>query len=142
MWCCFHGEKHKKHKKRQCSEKSFTSYLRNRNTLEHNSNRFWKLQSRSITLVFLNILGNWSCDHPPTTHQMNPDRQNHLYLVFLHIFIKLHHISFLGYMQRTLKTVPHNTVYAIPIFPHFLLETPPFLFWTSTLDPDNSTRPY
>jgi hypothetical protein len=134
----------KTQKKTWCSDKSFTSYLHNRSTLQHNSNRFWKLQSRSITLVFFNILGNWSCDHPPTTHQVNPDRQNHLYLVFLHILVKLHQISFLGYMQRTLKAVPHSvyTVYAIFIFPHFLLETPPFLFWTSTLDPDNSTKPY
>jgi hypothetical protein len=39
---------------------------------------------------------------------MNPDKQNHLYLVFLHILVKLHQISFLGYMQRTLKAVPHS----------------------------------
>ena len=45
-------------------ETFFTSYLHNGSTLEHNSNRFRKLQCRATTLI-LAIFSNWSCDHHP-----------------------------------------------------------------------------
>ena len=50
-------------KKKQCFSKSFTSYLHNGSTSEHNSTRFRKLQCRATTFI-LTTFGNWSCDHP------------------------------------------------------------------------------
>ena len=59
-------EKNAKNKKKtRRSEKSLSSYLHNGSTLGHNSNRFWKLQCKASTFVFLTILGNGSCDHHP-----------------------------------------------------------------------------
>jgi len=128
--------------------KSFTSYLHNRNTLEHNSIRFWKLQCSATTFVFLLFLEIGHVTTLLTTHCMDPDRYNHPYLVFLHLLIKLSDIFFLGYMYRTLtwtlKAVPHYTliICTIPIFsPIFLIflhqKHPNFLFWTCPLDPEN-----
>ena len=45
-------------------ETFFTSYLHNGSTLEHNSNRFRKLQCRATTFV-LAIFSTWSCGHCP-----------------------------------------------------------------------------
>ena len=56
VWCCFDEEKCKKQKKSQWWEESFTSYLHNGSTLEHNSNRFRKLQCRATTFIFLLFL--------------------------------------------------------------------------------------
>ena len=70
-------EKNAKNKKKMWhSEKSLSSYLHNGSTLGHNSNRFWKLQCKASTFVFLTILGNGS-DHVTiilTCHWMDPDR--------------------------------------------------------------------
>ena len=156
VWCCFHWEKRKKQKKTRRFWKSFTSYLCNGSTLEHNSNWFGKLQSSATTFVFWPFLVIGHVTIIPTPYQMDPDRYNHPYLVFLHFLVKPDEVSFLGYMQRTLtwtlKAVPHcvYTVYTIPIFfwlfviflPFFHQKHPIFLFWTSTLDPDNSTQQY
>ena len=66
IWFCFYGEKcQNKTKKMQCSEKSFTSYLHNSTTSEHNSTRSGELQCKATSFVFLTIFSNWSCDHPP-----------------------------------------------------------------------------
>jgi len=45
-------EKNAEEKKTQCFWKSFTSYLHNGRTLEHNYNWFWKLQCRTATFIF------------------------------------------------------------------------------------------
>jgi hypothetical protein len=95
------------------------------------------------------ILGNWSCDHIPTTCLMDPDLSNHPYLVFLHFLVRSDEISLLGYIQRTLiwtlNTVPDDICHQYfslkfcDFSTIFLLETLNFLFWTYTLDPDNNT---
>ena len=46
----------KNKKKTRPFSKSFTSYLHNHSTLEHNSNRFWKLQCRATTFAFVPFL--------------------------------------------------------------------------------------
>jgi len=71
-------------------------------TLEHNSNRFWKLQCSATTFIFLLILEIGHVTTFLTTYCMDPDRYNHPYLVFLYFLVKLSDIFFLGYMQRTL----------------------------------------
>ena len=43
----FSWRKMEKPKKKGCFSQSLTSYLHNGGTLEHNFNRFWKLQSRA-----------------------------------------------------------------------------------------------
>ena len=89
----------------------------------------------------------------PTTHCMDPVRWNHSYLVFLHFLVKLSEIFFLGYIHRTLtwtlKAMPHCAymVCTIPIFfliflIFFYLIHLNFLFWTSTLDPANTSQQY
>jgi hypothetical protein len=45
-------EKNTKRSKKAGGEKNITSYLQNRSTSEHNSNRFKKLQCRATTFVF------------------------------------------------------------------------------------------
>jgi len=107
------------------SWKSFTLYLHNRSTLEHNSNRFWKLQCSATTFLYILVLEIGHVTTLLTTHCMDPDRYNHPYLVFLHLSVKLSDIFFLGYMHRTLtwtlKAVPHYTsiICTIPIFSDF-----------------------
>ena len=58
--CClvfFSSRKMQKNKKKtRRFSKSFTSYLHNHSTLEHNLNRFWKLQCRATTFVFVPFL--------------------------------------------------------------------------------------
>ena len=89
----------------------------------------------------------------PTTHCMDPVRWNHSYLIFLHFLVKLSEIFFLGYIHRTLtwtlKAMPHCAymVCTIPIFfliflKFFYLIHLNFLFWTSTLDPANTSQQY
>ena len=102
-------EKNTKKKKKIWSYwKSFTSYLHNRSTLECNSNWFWKLQYKATTFVFWPFLVIGHVTIFPTLHWVDPERCNHPYLVCLHFLVKLGEISFLGYMQRTLKAVPHS----------------------------------
>ena len=94
VWCCFHWEKCKKPKKTRHFWKSFTSYLCNGSTLEHNSNRFKKLQSRATTFIFWPFLIIGHVTIIPTPYQMDPDRYNHPNLVFLHFLVKPDEISF------------------------------------------------
>ena len=66
-------EKNAKNKKKmQCFSKSFTSYLHNRSTLEHNLNRFWKLQCRATTFIFVPFLAMGHVTTLLLTHWMDP----------------------------------------------------------------------
>ena len=83
MWFGFvFMEKNAKNKKKtQHFSKSFTSYLHKGSTLEHDLNRFWKLQFRATTFVFdlfLEFITYW----------LDPDRYNHHYLLFPHFWVK------------------------------------------------------
>ena len=94
IWCCFHGENCKKQKKTRCFSKCSTSYLHNRSTLEHHSNRFWKLQCRATTFVFLPF---WEIGHVttlPMTHQMDPDIYHDFCFGFFHFLVIFNNISF------------------------------------------------
>ena len=75
----------KRKKKTQHFSKSFSSYLHNRSTSEHNSNRFRKLQQRTTTQIFGPCLVIGHVTTIPT-HQVDPNRQNHSHLVFLHFW--------------------------------------------------------
>ena len=66
IWFCFHREKCKKQKKMRRFLKSFTSYLNNGSTSEHNSTRFGKLQWRATTFVFDNFW--WLVMWPTSQH--------------------------------------------------------------------------
>ena len=80
-------EKNAKNKKKtRCFSKSFALYLHNGSTLEHDSNRFWKLQCRATTFVFLTILGNWSCDHHPSNPLHGPLHISSFLSWFLPVF--------------------------------------------------------
>ena len=54
----------KKQKKTRRFSKSFTSYLHNHSILEHNLNRFWKLQCRATTIVSWEISPKKECACP------------------------------------------------------------------------------
>ena len=73
--CClvfFSWRKMQKTKKKQCFWKSFTSYLHNHSTLEHNLNRFWKLQCRATTFLFLYHFWQMVMWPPSCCHWMDP----------------------------------------------------------------------
>ena len=89
----------KKKKKLQCFSKSFTSYLHNRSTSEHNSTRLGKLQCMATSFVFCPFLVIGHVTTLPMTYWMDPDNENHPCFVFLHFFITIDEISFFGYIQ-------------------------------------------
>ena len=73
--CClvfFSWRKMQKTKKMRRFSKSFTSYLHNHSTLEHNLNRFWKLQCRATTFVFVLFLAIGHVTTLLLTHWMDP----------------------------------------------------------------------
>ena len=74
--CClvfFSWRKMQKTKKKtQRFWKSFTSYLYNHSTLEHNWNRFWKLQCRATTFVFVPFLAIGHVTTLLLTHWVDP----------------------------------------------------------------------
>ena len=125
IWCCFHGEKCKKQKKIAVLSKSFTSYLHNRSTSEHNSTRLGKLQCMATSFVFCPFLVIGHVTTLPMTYWMDPDRQNHPCLVFLHFFIKIDEISFFGYIQYPERSTWH------PIHHSYLLLHLKFLQWNA-----------
>jgi hypothetical protein len=61
------------------------------------------------------ILGNWSCDHLPTTHLIDPDLSKSFISCFSAFLVKTDEILFLGYIQRTLiwtlNAVPDDICY-------------------------------
>ena len=65
-------KKKKKKKKMRRFSKYFTSYLHNRSTLEHNLNRFRKLQCRATTFVFVPFLAIGHVTTLLLTHWMDP----------------------------------------------------------------------
>jgi hypothetical protein len=70
-----------------------------------------------LQLLFLTILGNWSCDHSPQQpiiSYMDPDMYYHSYHDFSHFLVISNDISFFGYIKWTLKAVP-DILYTIPI---------------------------
>ena len=69
-------------KKMQHFSKSFTSYLHNWSTLEHKLNRFWKLQFRATIFVVDLFLEFGHVTTLPMTYWLDPDRYNHLYVLF------------------------------------------------------------
>ena len=91
MWFGFDisWRKMQKNKKKMWRfSKSFTSYLHKGSTLEHDVNRFWKLQFRATTFVCDLFL---ECGHVttlPITYWLDPDRYNHRYLLFSHFWVK------------------------------------------------------
>ena len=111
----------KNKKKMQCFWKSFTSYLHNRSTLEHNANRFWKLQCSATTFVFILFLEIGHVTTLLTTHCMDPDRYNHLYLVFLHL-------SVIFYFWGICTGPWHEPCQQCPII-HWLYVPSLFSFW-------------
>ena len=106
--------------------KSFTSYLHNRSTSEHNSNRFRKLQQRTTTQVFGPFLVIGHVTTIPTSHQVDPNRQNHSHLGFLHFLVKPGEFHFSHPFQGTYE-----------VYEFFDLRVPqwyPFWAWyTSTI---------
>ena len=80
----------KKTKKTRCFSKSFTSYLHNGSTLEHNLNRFWKLQFRATTFSSDLFLEFGHVTTLPITYWLDPDRYNHHYLLFLQFLVRNH----------------------------------------------------
>ena len=109
--------------------------------------------SAGLQLSFLLFLDIGHVTNNPTTHCMDPVRWNHSYLVFLHFLVKLSEIFFLRYIHTTLtwtlKAMPHCAymVCTIPIFflnflIFFYLIHLNFPFWTSTLDPANTSQQY
>ena len=77
------------------------------------------------------------------SHSWSP---NCPYVVFVHFLVKPNDISFLGYMQRTLTwtlTAVHTLYVPSPFFCCFVYyKHLNCLFWTFTLNPENSTRQY
>ena len=107
--CClvlFSWRKTQKTKQTRRFSISFTSYLHNRSTSEHNSNRFGKLQHRATTFLFWPFLVIGHVTIILTSHWLDPDRQNHAYLVFLHLLVKRSETSFLGWTLTTISTIP------------------------------------
>ena len=104
----------KNQKKTRRWEKSFTLYLHNGSTLEHDSNRFWKLHCRATTFIFLHVttLIAWTliC---------------FIILILVSSAVWSSPIIFLcfRYIQWTVIAVP-DILYTIPIFFPFL-----FIFW-------------
>ena len=64
--------KTKQKQKSQWWEKSLTSYLHNGSTLEHNLDRFWKLQCRATTFAFVPFLAIGYVTTLLLTHWMDP----------------------------------------------------------------------
>ena len=124
--CClvlFSWRKMQKTKKEMwCFSKSFTSYLHNGSTSEHNSNRFGKLQHRATTFVFWPFLVIGHVTIILTSHWMDPDRQNHAYLVFLHFLVKRSETSFLGWTLTTISTIPQIFLIFLPFYCYFIFE--------------------
>ena len=117
----------KKQKKMRCFSKSFTSYLHNRSTSEHNSTRFRKLQCRATTFVF----GNWSCDQPPSDLLDGPWWVKSSFSCFSSPFIKLDPISFLGRtMTWTLKAVLDGR-YNYMCHPYLFDDFSAIFYWTA-----------
>ena len=68
----------------------FTSYLHNQSTLEHNLNRFRKLQFRATTFIVDLFLEFGHVTTLPMTYWLDSDRYNHLYVLFLHLLVGKH----------------------------------------------------
>ena len=125
IWFCFHGEKCKKQKKTWCFSKSFTSYLHNQSFLKHKLNRFWKLQFRATTFIVVLFLEFRHVTTLPMTSWLNPDRYNHLYVLFLH-FLARNHQYFPFWTSTPGPWMHHPTILArtpnfFPIIPGFHL---------------------
>ena len=78
----------KKKKKTGHFSKSFTLYLHKGSTLEHDVNRFSKLQFRATTFVFDLFLEFGHVTTLPITYWLDPDSYNHHYLLFPHFWVK------------------------------------------------------
>ena len=77
-------------KKTQCFSKSFTSYHHKGSTLEHNLNRFWKVQFRATTFISDLFLEFGHVTALPITYWWDPDGYNYHYLLFLHFLVRNH----------------------------------------------------
>ena len=103
--------------------KYFTSYLHNRSTLEHDFNRFWKLQFRATTFIYDLFLEFGHVTTHPITYWLDPNRYNHLIFFFLTFGAKTTDISFFGHLPWNLNASPNNTdhhhSYFFLIFPLF-----------------------
>jgi len=139
VWFCFHGEKCKKQKKTRHFSKSFTSYLHNQSTLEHNLNRFWKLQFRATTFVVDLFLEFGHVTSLPMTHWLDSDRYNHLYVLFLH-FLDKNHQYFPFWTSTPGPWMHHPTILTstpnfFPIIPVFDLEMQMFPYLAMHVGP-------
>ena len=102
--------------------KSFTSYLHKGSTLEHDLNRFWKLQFRATTFVFDLFL-----EFGHVTTPQSPIGWTLIGIIIIIFFFltfrsKTTHISFFGHLPWTLNASPNNTdhhSYFFLIFPLF-----------------------
>ena len=139
IWFCFHGEKCKKQKKTRHFSKSFPSYLHNWSTLEHNLNRFWKLQFRATTFIVVLFLEFRHVTTLPMTSWLDPDRYNHLYVLFLHFLARNH--QYFPFWTSTLGPwMHHPTILArtpnfFPIIPVFHLEMQMFPYLEMRVGP-------
>ena len=119
-------EKNAKNKKKTWHfSKSFPSYLHNWSTLEHNLNRFWKLQFRATTFIVVLFLEFGHVTTLPMTSWLDPDRYNHLYVLFLH-FLARNHQYFPFWTSTPGPWMHHPTILArtpnfFPIIPVFHL---------------------
>ena len=119
----------------RCFSKSFTSYLHNQSTLEHNLNRFWKLQFRATTFIVDLFLEFGHVTSLPMTYWLDSDRYNHLYVLFLHF---LQYFSFWTstpgpWMHH--PTILTSTPNFFPIIPVFDLEMQMFPYLAMHVGP-------
>jgi len=127
-----------------CFWKSFTSYLHNGSTLEHNFNWFWKLQSR-VTTFILPFLAIGHVTTLLTAHWINPDSYNHPYVAFLHFFGQTRWcFLFEVYIENPNMDPEYTLSLFFKYFLNFLLffirsTQIPFF---ATLDTENTTQQY
>ena len=95
---------------------SLTKYIFNQSTLEHNLNRFWKLQFRATTFVVPLFLEFGHVTTLPMTYSLDSDRYNHIYVPFLHFLVKTSNISLFEHLPLDPECITQQYWPALLIF--------------------------